>query len=100
MKKTVYIETSIPSLFYETRKDVVSRGWRETTRMWWHKHSAHYQMITSAAVYDELNTDNHPFKIQKLALIEHLEFLQHLPIIDDIAEFYIKGKLIKRFQGK
>lgn len=56
-------------------------------------------MLTSAVVYDELNTGNHPFKVQKLALIEHVEYLEHLPIIDDIAEFYIKNKLVPEETG-
>jgi hypothetical protein len=54
MKPSVYIETSIPSFYYEirTEPDMVAR--RAWTREWWHEHLVDYDAYTSEAVIEEL----------------------------------------------
>jgi hypothetical protein len=49
-----YVETSIPSFFFEARvqPDMVAR--RDWTRAWWAKASATSELVTSLAVIDEL----------------------------------------------
>jgi hypothetical protein len=50
MKPKVYIETSIPSFYYEARTepDMVAR--RDWTREWWSYASDNYVLVTSLAV--------------------------------------------------
>jgi hypothetical protein len=54
MKPIVYIETTIPSFYHEIRAepDMVAR--RMWTRDWWDGAGDAYQLVTSAAVIDEL----------------------------------------------
>jgi hypothetical protein len=69
MRKRVYIETTIPSFYYEVRStpDMVAR--RAWTRDWWDNQRQHYDLVTSAAVIEELSQGNYPSKEQALALI-------------------------------
>lgn len=64
MRKRVYIETTIPSFYYEVRStpDMVAR--REWTRDWWDNQRHHYELVTSAAVIEELSQGNYPSKEQ------------------------------------
>ena len=94
MIKTVYIETTIPSYYYETRKDNKSVAWREITRHWWKKFKLFYQPVCSDAVRIELEEGKHPNKYRKLALLDSVEYLDYLPIIDDIVISYIENKLV------
>ena len=55
MNQRVYIETSIPSFYHEIRTQpemVARRGW---TREWWDNHRSNFEVLTSAAVIEELD---------------------------------------------
>jgi hypothetical protein len=69
MKPRVYIETTIPSFYFETRSapDMVAR--REWTRQWWNEDRASYELVTSEVVLDELRAGQHPHKASALALM-------------------------------
>jgi hypothetical protein len=62
MKQTVYIETSIPSFFYETRKNAKFVAMRQWTRDWWKQETSNYRCVTSDAVINELEAGKHPKK--------------------------------------
>jgi predicted nucleic acid-binding protein len=96
MKKTVYIETTIPSYYYETRQDVKSIAWREITKEWWKKYRNYYLPVCSEIVLIELERGTHPSKEKKLSLLKNIELLKYLPIIEDIAEEYIRNLLMPR----
>ena len=88
MRKRVYIETTIPSFYYEIRStpDMVARhAW---TRDWWDNQSFHYDLVTSAAVIEELSQGSYPSKEQALALISHVPLLLTVAAIDAIVETY------------
>jgi hypothetical protein len=51
---TVYIETTIPSYYHETRTDLRVLAWREITREWWNLCRGRYQLLTSRFVLREL----------------------------------------------
>jgi hypothetical protein len=99
MKRTVYIETSIPSFYHETRKDAISVAWREVTRSWWDSQRRFYQVVTSDVVRVELEEGKHPYQKDKIALISGLEMLDYVPFIDEIADVYIRNKLVPAETG-
>ena len=75
MKPSVYIETSIPSFYYEARTEpdnIVRRDW---TRQWWNEHLANYDAYTSEAVIEELEGGAFPGREDALKLIERLPLL-------------------------
>jgi len=54
MKPSVYVETSIPSFYFEVRTEPKMIARRQWTREWWDNHFADYGIVTSVAVVDEL----------------------------------------------
>lgn len=94
MKPKVYIETSIPSFYYEARTepDMVAR--REWTREWWSNASDNYVLVTSLAVLDELNRGNFPGKSEVIELISSLLFIPIESAIAEIVEVYIQQHLM------
>jgi predicted nucleic acid-binding protein len=94
MRKSVYIETTIPSYYYETRKGAKFVAWREITRRWWKAYRHFYEVVTSDAVFAELNAGNHPLQERKLALLDDLEFIEHVPVLESIIEAYVENRLV------
>ena len=94
MKPKVYIETSIPSFYYEVRAqpDMVAR--RDWTREWWNDARNNYLLVTSLAVLDELNRGDFPGKIEAIELIHDLLFVPIEPVIAEIVEVYIQQQLM------
>lgn len=89
MAKRVYIETTIPSFFYEVRTEpdmVARRAW---TRKWWQSASTHYELVTSVAVLDELMRGDFPAREDCLRLVEHLPLVAIEPAVAEIVETYI-----------
>ena len=89
MKSSVYIETSIPSFYYEVRTEPDNVARREWTRQWWNEHLAYYDAYTSEAVIDELEGGMFPDKDDALKLIEHLPLFDINEHIADIVATYI-----------
>jgi hypothetical protein len=75
MKSKVYIETSIPSFYYEIRTvpEIIAR--RNWTRQWWEYSRKNYEIVTSDAVVDELNKGDYPTKANTLELISNIPLL-------------------------
>lgn len=94
MRQRVYIETSIPSLYYETRTDaesVAKRGW---TRQWWDGERDNYEIFTSAAVDAELRRGEYPARDLCLALLEAVPRLPVSVTVNDIVATYISHKVM------
>lgn len=94
MKKLVYIETSIPSFYVETRMtpDMLAR--RAWTREWWREHERIYEPVTSMAVIEELKAGDHPRKRQALELMANVPLVQVVDEIPEIADEYIARRLM------
>ncbi len=96
MRPRVYIETTIPSFFFETRSDpdmVARRNW---TVAWWTEQRFHYELVTSLPVIEELQRGDHPHKQQALALLTDLPLL---PIEDEvygIVDAYVQRHVMPR----
>jgi len=54
----VYIETSIPSLYYTLRTDPKSVARMHWTRQWWEVYAAEAELVTSVVVIEELQQGN------------------------------------------
>jgi hypothetical protein len=96
MRKRVYRETTIPSFYYEVRPtpDMVAR--REWTRDWGENQRHHYDLVTSAAVIEELSQGNYSSKEQALALLSPLPLLATAPAIDTIVATYLAHYVMPR----
>ena len=96
IRPRVYIETSIPSFYYEirTEPDMVAR--KNWTREWWDFRRQDYQLMTSEAVLDELSFGNYPVKNEALALMNELPLMPMELSIADIVETYIRRSVMPR----
>ncbi|MCX6027942.1 MAG: type II toxin-antitoxin system VapC family toxin [Chloroflexi bacterium] len=94
MKPKVYVETTIPSFYYEIRTtpDMVAR--KEWTRQWWDNKGNGYSLMTSAATLDELNNGNHPNKEAAIRLISSLPLAPFESAVIQIVEAYIWHKVM------
>ena len=81
--RTVYIETSIPSFFYEFREEPEMVARRKWTREWWERHSSSYAIVTSEGVIAELEQGEYPTQADALSLVAPLP---RLPVPDEIAD--------------
>ncbi len=99
MKARVYIETSIPSFYYEARQDSDMVARRQWTRYWWDHERRKYELVTSEAVITELSRGDYPSKDQTLALIEPLPLLDVEDPIVEIIETYVIRQLMPKDPG-
>jgi hypothetical protein len=84
----VYIETTIPSYYYDTReKNAIKCRW---TRFWWDELRQNFELVTSAAVIAELRAGNHPAKNEKLALVLEIQLLPPAEEVERAIEAYIR----------
>ena len=94
MKPRVYIETSIPSFYYEIRTEPEMVAQRNWTHQWWDGRLDEYEVVTSEAVLDELSAGDYPTKDQVLSLVKSLPVLPVEPAIVEIVEVYIEHRLM------
>jgi hypothetical protein len=75
LKPKVYIETSIPSFYFEVRSepDMVAR--RDWTRLWWSQCRENYEVVLSEAVLLELMGGDFPGQDEALELVNQLPLL-------------------------
>jgi predicted nucleic acid-binding protein len=99
MKPRLYIETSIPSFYYETRQDAASVARRDWTQQWWDKCRDDYEVVSSQAVLDELNKGNYPKREKCVALLNDIHFLTIEPEMTTIAQTYLQHKLMPKDLG-
>ena len=93
-KPRVYVETTIPSFYHETRTgpDIVAR--RRWTRQWWSGAPERYELVTSSPVLDELAGGPRERIAERLTLVRELPLLAIEPGIAEIVQAYIRHKLM------
>jgi len=96
IRQRVYIETTIPSFYYEVRTEPEMIARRNWTRAWWNNRRHAYQLVTSAAVIDELQAGTFPNKDQALTRLADLPLVPVEPAIIEIVETYIQRTLMLR----
>lgn len=89
-----YIETSIPSFYFEIRSEPAMIARREWTRQWWMQLTPRDLVVTSPAVLDELRRGQFHSKSETLGLISELPLLQINSAVEEIVEAYIAHKLM------
>ncbi len=90
----VYIETTIPSFYHATRSDAESVSRRTWTRQWWDTRREEYNVVTSAAVLDELKKRPHPAREDALALMERIPLVAVQEAVEEIVEAYVRHRVM------
>lgn len=94
MKPKVYIETSIPSFYYEVRTEPEMVARRQWTQEWWLQASKDCLLVTSTAVFEELSGGDFPNKEKAVELIAKLPQVVIKAEIAEIVDAYIRHKLM------
>ena len=94
MKPRIYVETSIPSFYHETRTEPEMVAKRIWTRQWWDGRRVEYEVVTSEAVLDELSGGDYPTRDQALSLVSSLPVLPVEPPIAETVEVYIAHQVM------
>jgi hypothetical protein len=92
--RRIYVETTIPSFYFEVRGEPTMVSRRLWTREWFDASKAVDQLVTSSAVLEELERGDFP---NREAAIELIAALSPLPITGEIREIvqeYIKRLLM------
>jgi predicted nucleic acid-binding protein len=95
--ETIYIETTIPSFYYEVRGEPEMVARRNWTRQWWDERGPRdFDLVTSQAVIDELSRGRFPGKGDALKLVSELELLPVVAEIEEIVAGYISHSLMPK----
>lgn len=94
MVECVYLDTTIPSYYYEERPELALH--REITRRWWDKEKPHYDVYISEVVLAELSRGDYPHKTEVLQLVDELPILETPDEISDIVQVYVERDLMPR----
>ena len=87
MKETVYIDSTIPSYYFDERESLAI--FTEITRKWWSEMACKYDIFMSDAVLQELHSGNYP---RKSEIIKFVSIIPLLPLsngIEKIVEYYV-----------
>jgi len=92
----VYIETTIPSFYLDSRTAPAIRLRRAWTRAWWRNAQTQYELVTSEAVLDELAGGEAHQSAARLALVQGLTLLPLEAAITEIVQAYFQHQLMPR----
>jgi len=94
-----YIETTIPSFYFELREapDIVAR--RDWTRHWWRDAAERYELVTGLPVLEELARGLPARSAERLSLVRDLPVLPIEPAILEIVQAYIRHKIMPADPG-
>lgn len=96
---SVYIETTIPSYYFETRTSVEAVAWRRATRIWWERYRGNYDLVTSDAVLAELRRAPTKKSSRSITLLSAVEVLREPTEIAKILAYYLSHRLMPAGAG-
>ena len=94
MNRLIYVETSIPSFYFETRPGAQMQARREWTREWWDYSKWQDHLVSSLWVLRELEDTPEPKRTECLTLLEGITLLKSAPEIDRMVDAYIEHKVM------
>ena len=94
MKPSVYIETTVPSYYHETRRTREAIVWRQATREWWDKHRLAYSLYTSSYVFAELRQAPRAKSAATQMLLQGITVLPEPTEFEDVVGYYIQHHLM------
>ena len=94
MNQLVFIETSIPSFYFETRPDAKNQARRMWTREWWDLAKWQDELVSSLWVIREIEDTPEPKRTEWLTLMQEIPLLQSAPEIDALVEQYVANKVM------
>lgn len=94
MRPTVYIETTIPSYYCDSRQELAADI--DRTRQWWDQERPGYECFISAVVLDELLAGEYPTQKACVDLVKGMPVLEISGDVVEIADVYQMRGLMPR----
>lgn len=94
MRWRIYIETTIPSFYYNDREEVENVVRCRWTRRWWDQHRHEADLYTSPVVTAELRQGTHHFKKERLTLLDDVPVLRKNADVESLAGIYVNRFLM------
>ena len=99
MNRLIYVETTIPGFYFETRPGAQMQARREWTREWWDPALLTESLVTSPAVLDELGRAPEPKRSDTLTLLGSLPLLEISHDVKHLVHIYIGHKIMPSDTG-
>ncbi len=96
---SVYIETTIPSYYHESRRTRQTVVWRDVTRNWWDRYRSGHQLYTSRAVLAELSRAPAAKAKPAKALLKGIPILDEPPGLEEVIQYYMEHRLMPADTG-
>ena len=96
---SVYIETTVPSYYCETRVSPRVATWCQVTRLWWDRYRRDYELYTSRLVLGELARAPAEKARKATALLEGVTLVEEPPGLTEVVEYYIEHRLMPAESG-
>jgi len=96
---SVYIETSVPSYYFETRRSPAAQAWREATRKWWSHCRRGYELFTSRFALAELRRAPRAKARAALSLLRNVTVLNEPRELQEVANYYIEQRAMPAVAG-
>lgn len=90
----VFIETTIPSFYFESRAERRMREWHAQTRHWWDRHRARHELITSPLVLAEFGRSPAAKSREADRFFEDVRIVSPPPGFEAVVRHYIEHKLM------
>lgn len=89
MKKKVYLDTTLPSYHFDTRKE--TDYLIKATKEWFRKEAGNYDIYVSEATLVEAENGRHRKKQEIVTFIRRWKSLPYDPVIEQIVATYIEN---------
>jgi predicted nucleic acid-binding protein len=90
----LYVETTIPSFYHETRTTAAVISRRNWTREWWEECRSDFDLVTAPPVLQELRRTPASKRERALEMMQEIRLLDPLPVIDEIITQYLAHRLM------
>jgi predicted nucleic acid-binding protein len=92
----VYVETTIPSAYFDQGRDPLRVAKRRWTRVWWDVALDRYEVVTSAVTMKELEDGPAHRHAEWLGLLRNVKKLEVTESADAAAGEYVRQRLMPR----
>lgn len=90
----VFIETTIPSYYFETRPNARVQDWRKQTRLWWDSLRHSYDLVTSPLVLLEFSKSPTFKSARSDAFFDGVALLREPPGVEAVVREYMNHRVM------
>ena len=90
----IYVATSIPSFYHETRLEVEHQARRQWRRAWWNLATGRDTLAASVVVITELERALESKRLTRILLLDPLPLLESSVEVDDLVAAYLIHKVM------